>query len=306
MATPHVGAEPEDDRLHSARRVLAMLESLAARPEGATPKELSLALGLHLSTCYRLLNTLVATGYVTRHSSNGLFRLGPRVAYLHQGFLTALRPPLGAIPFVHALQSATGETAMLTRLEGDDAVITAVVAGSRPNPGPTGYVGLAVTAHCVTAGRALLAYLPTSHLETYLARRAADSNSPFPLTDPEGLRRELARIREAGYSLDLGSRPDVCCVAVPIVDRDGVVESSISTVAPCARFRREEKSLIDTAVAVARAIGSLQPHLGTRAEPSAADQDDAATQEKIKETIAAITEEMSRVGQSRVLGRPSP
>jgi DNA-binding IclR family transcriptional regulator len=303
MATQRVEFEPEDDSLRSAQRVLAMLESLAARPAGATPKELSQALGLHLSSCYRLLNTLVATGYVTRHASDGLFRLGPRVAYLHQGFLTALRPPLGAVPFVHALQSATGETAMLTRLEGDDAVITAVVAGSRPDPGPTGYVGLAVTAHCVTAGRALLAYLPTSELEAYLTRRAADSNSPFPLTDPERLRRELARIREAGYALDLGSHPGVCCVAVPIVDRVGGVESSISTVAPCARFRRAEKSLIDTAVAVARTIGSLQPLLETRAEPSAADQDDAATQEKTKEAIAAITEEMSRVGQSRVLRR---
>src|SRR4051812_28672750 len=120
----------EIDRLQSVRRALGLLEALAVRPGGATPKELSQALELHLSTCYRLLNTLVAGGYALRSTSDGLFRLGPRVAYLHHHYLAANQPPAAVVPFVHALQLATGETTMLTQLEGDDIVATQIVKGS--------------------------------------------------------------------------------------------------------------------------------------------------------------------------------
>jgi hypothetical protein len=66
----------ETEQLQTVRRALAVLEALAARPSGASPKELSQALDLHLSTCYRLLNALVAAGYATR--TGGLFRVGAR------------------------------------------------------------------------------------------------------------------------------------------------------------------------------------------------------------------------------------
>src|SRR5262245_23980941 len=119
----------EPEQLQTVRRALAVLEALAARPAGATPKELSQALGLHLSSCYRLLNALVDAGYAARY--DGLFRVGARVAYVHHGFLESVQPPPGVIPFVHALQLATGETSMLNQLEGDNVMATVTVAGNR-------------------------------------------------------------------------------------------------------------------------------------------------------------------------------
>ena len=230
MATQRVRSASATDRLHSVKRALAVLEAMAARPDGATPKELSQALGLHLSTCYRLLNTLVAAGYAA-HSSNGLFRLGPRVAYLHNGYLAALRPHPSTLLFVHALQLATGETVMFNQLEGDDVVITATVAGSRPDSYPPGYAGMAVPAHVLAPGRVLLAGLPAAQLEAYLTRCVTSPGiSPFPATTPAALREELARIRLAGYTLDRGEgNRDVCCVAAPVGDGNSFL-GSIATV----------------------------------------------------------------------------
>jgi DNA-binding IclR family transcriptional regulator len=298
MAMRRAAAEPEGDRLQSVKRSLAVLEALAVRPNGATPKEISQALDLHLSTSYRLLNTLAAAGYAVRCQGGGLFRLGPRIAFLHHGYLTALRPPAEALPFVHALQLATGETAMLGQLEGDDVVVTAVVAGSRPGAFPPGYIGLAAPAHAVAAGRALLAWLPAAQLDAYLARYVMASASPFPLTNPNALRAELAGIRQTGYALDRGGHPDVCCIAAPIVDRDDVVASSITTLAPCARFLREEPALVTVILAVARAIGALQPAVVTRDDRDGADlvEPEVATQERIEAALAMVSEVMSRVG----------
>jgi DNA-binding IclR family transcriptional regulator len=299
MAMRRVAAEPEADRLQSVKRALAVLETLAGRPHGVTPKELSRILGLHLSTSYRLVNTLVAAGYVARGADSGLFRLAQRVAYLHNGYLAALSPPAGALPFVHALQLATGESAMLTQLEGDDLVCTATVPGNRLGAHPPAYVGMAVAAHAVAAGRTLLAWLSSPQIEAYLARQAATPNSPFPVTNPAVLRAELERIRLAGYALDRGEgHPEICCIAAPVFDPTGAVVSSVSLMVSCARLGREERTLVATTLAVARAIGGL--HLDSPARDERIDveqqEPDAATKAEIEAALASVAEVMSRVG----------
>src|SRR5262245_2467329 len=178
--TRHDPAATETDQLQTVRRSLAVLEALAAHPAGATPKELSQTLGIHLSSCYRLLNALVDAGYVARYG--GLFRVGARVAYVHRGFLESVRPPTGVVPFVHALQLATGETAMLNQLEGDNLMATVTVAGNRSGVHPPGYVGQSAPAHAVAAGRVLLASWPAAQLEGYLTRHAPGSR--FPIKSP--------------------------------------------------------------------------------------------------------------------------
>jgi IclR family acetate operon transcriptional repressor len=299
MATRGAENGSGSELTRSVNRALAVLEALAARPSGATPKEISHALGIHLSTSYRLLNTLVATGYAARSPRSGLFRLGPRVAYLHHGFVTALRPPAEAVSFVHALQLATGETAILSQLEGDDAVSTAVAAGSRPGAFPPGYVGLGVPAYAIAAGRAILAWLPTPQLEAYLSRTASTPPvPPFLPLDAEALRRELEQIRREGVAFDRGEgNPGDCCIAAPISDGTGVV-GAICTIGPCARLRREESALVAIILQVARSVSALL--LGTPARDGwgGADHDapETATQTAVEARIAIISEAMSRVG----------
>jgi DNA-binding IclR family transcriptional regulator len=291
---------------HAVGRSLAVLEALAARPEGVSPKELSQMLGLHLSTTYRLLNMLRAAGYAARGAESGLFRLGSRLAYLHHGYLAALAPPPETLAFVHALQLATGETAMLTQLEGDDVISTAAVMGSRAGAFPTGYVGMAIPAHFTAAGRVLLAALPLAQREAYLARHAVMPGSPFPLGSPAALRGELERIRLAGYALDRGDErhPPVCCVAAPVGDPRREGTSALSLIAPCARFRAEEATLVAALLAVTRALAALQaaaaPHCVSGAGDAERDDPHPAISEATPEAIAAALAmaaiDMSRVG----------
>jgi IclR family acetate operon transcriptional repressor len=292
-----VERESEVDRLQSVRRALGVLEALAVRPGGATPKELSQALNLHVSTCYRLLNTLVSAGYATRPPGSGLFRLGPRVAYLHHHFLAATQPPAAVVPFVHALQLATGETTMFAELDGDDIVATEIVLGSRPAAVP-GYVGFSAPAHLTVSGRSILAWLTPAQIEGYIDRQTDSSALPFPPTSPNRLRTELNQIRHAGYAVDrCEGHPDFGRIAAPVLNQDDVV-GSVCIVAPCARFRKEEANLITVILAVARAISdllteTLQPNGPANSELP---EPEAATQAAIEAALAMITESMSRVG----------
>lgn len=298
MTRQAVETDEEGDRLRSVRRSLAMLEALAVRPAGASPKELSQALGVHLSTSYRLLNTLVMGGYVLRGPGNGLFRLGSRVAFLHNGYLASMRPLPSALPFVHALQLATGETTMLAQLEGDDVVAMAVVAGSRPLAYPAIHVGTAIAAHAVAAGKILLAGLPGAQIDAYIARQMARLEAPFPLSGPNALRTELAQMRRDGYAIDRGAgHPEVCCIAAPILDHLGTVSAAFSILAPCARFTREEPALIAIILAVTGAVATLQEDVTppNSRDASGETEPGAAAQAAIQAALASINAAMSRV-----------
>jgi DNA-binding IclR family transcriptional regulator len=289
--------ESEAESLLSARRTLAVLEALAARPEGATPKELSQTLDLHLSTCYRLLNTLAAAGYAVRGPGGGLFQLGPRVAFLYHGYMGARRPSPETLAFLHALQLATGETAMLSQLAGDEVVVLAVVPGSRAEAHPPGYVGIGLPAHILAAGKALVAWLPAARIEAFLGRLTSASEPPIAVPDPTVLRGELEQIRLCGYAVDRGGiHPDVCCVAAPIVNR-GAAKSAVAVVAPCHRFLREESALVATVLAVARTIGALQTttHAGVERTGDGRDEPERASQAAIAAAQAILAQAMSKV-----------
>ncbi|MFT4038309.1 MAG: IclR family transcriptional regulator [Thermomicrobiales bacterium] len=291
MTTPQPANDAGADQLHSGRRTLAVLEALAAQPAGVTPKALSQTLGLHLSTCYRLLNTLQAAGYVTR-TADGLFTLGRRVAYLNHRYETAIRPRPEMLAFLHALQLATGETAMLMRLEGDDVVIAAGVQGSRPGAHPAEYAGLAGPAYAFAAGRALLAWLPEPQQNAAIAHAArAPRAAWFPAITPDALRAELGTIRQLGYAMDLGNGDGaVCCLAAPARPRRAE-PCAVAVIAPCNRLHRERAQALPVLLEVTRAIGAL---LDTLPPPVAGDPD-IVTQGAIEAALAAVADAMSRV-----------
>jgi DNA-binding IclR family transcriptional regulator len=290
-----VKSEAAGDYLESAQRTLAALELLAGRPRGVTPKELSKALGLHLSTAYRLLNTLVAAGYSVRHPESGLFRLAQRVAYLHHGYLEGLQSP-GDVPFVHGLQMATGATALLSRLEGENVVCTAVVAASNPESNFPVYAGMAAPAHAIATGRVILAGLDAAHLEAYFARCAATTDSPFPLTRPSELREALARIRHDGYAVDRGEgHPDICCVAAPIGIEPGGVDTAINVMVTSAKLQQEEPALIAAVLAAARAIDSMRVVLAARGESRDKPGSGPQAIAEIRTSLESVAEVMSRV-----------
>ena len=273
MATPVPHPTPQPAGLQSVKRALGVLDALARHPDGTTPKGLSAELGLHLSTTYHLLNTLVAAGYVARCPASRLFQLGPRVPGLNHAFLASLRPSPGLLPFLQALQQATGETVHLARLRGDDAIIVALVEGSRPDSVPGGYVGCPLPAHAVAIGRALLAWAPAARTEAYLTRGDLSGYGPFRPSDARALRAELTRLRAAGYAVDpsRGGRGVVGCVAAPVVGVNGEVVEAMSVVAPRKRFEREEAALVAAVLAVTRAASALAggaPEVGPPGEAS--------------------------------------
>lgn len=199
--------------VRSLERAFELLEHLTDAGGELALSELTEKAGLPMPTVYRLVQTMVARGYVRQEPSRR-YSLGPRLIRLGEGASRLLGS--WARPALADLVDRLGETANMAVLEGDEVVYVAQVP-SRHSMRMFTEVGRRVLPHCTGVGKALLAQLPEEDVRALLARTGMPARTPRTFTDPDALMAELAVVRERGYALDdeeqeLGVR----CVAVPL------------------------------------------------------------------------------------------
>ncbi len=247
-------------------RGLTVLATLA-RQEGATLSDLAQTMGMPASTLHRLLATLDAHGFaemdpVTQHWRVGLgaFRVGS--AFLQRtNVVEAARAPM------RALMEATGETANLGLIDGDEVVFVAQAESHAPiraffRPGSRGAM------HASGIGKALLAALPRARVHALVGRTGLPGFTPTTLTTPDALAADLAATAERGWSFDDQERhPGMSCIAAVIRDSTGEPVAGVSVSGPSARFTPDRRGGIGaqvaaTAAEIARAIGGPPAAIG--------------------------------------------
>ncbi|MFQ5613878.1 MAG: IclR family transcriptional regulator [Anaerolineae bacterium] len=216
-------------------RAMSLLEVFSdERPEWSLT-DLAGATGLNRTTAYRLLTALASYEMVARNPDTDRYRLGPGVIVLAGRALRA--NPLRSIsrPELERLTATTGETATLEVLADGEVLIIDEVVGERLISGAQS-VGTRWPAFATSTGNAILAYLPEAERERIL-RASLPQITPKTVTEPEALRRQLARVREVGYAvvaegLELG----YVAVGAPVCDVDRRPVAAISLGGPTVRL----------------------------------------------------------------------
>lgn len=205
-------------------RGLAVLQALGDAGEGATVAELSTATDLDRAVLYRLLDTLVDSGFVVRDVETRRFHLGVALVELGARASRGLEVRRLALPGMRALMDQVKEAVCLAVRDRGDVV---VVDRVEP-PGLFVRVGyhvgfrhpLPVGAH----GRALLAFLDSDDQRALVERHPA-------------LGAELEASRARGFSLSTDElERGAAGVAAPILDRAGRPIASVGIVAPSPRM----------------------------------------------------------------------
>ncbi|MEU6409758.1 IclR family transcriptional regulator [Microbispora sp. NPDC046933] len=231
--------QPTRNNSSSLRRAIHVLNEIAAwQSDGgqdcALP-ELSKRLSMSKSTVHRLLAPLIDAGLVEQ-SPYG-YRLGQHTAYLGGIYLDRLDLRSVAREHLESLVASTGETAHLVLHSGTEMTYIDKVespAALRMHS----RVGVRMPLYCTGAGKALLAYLPAVVDE--VIARGLPSRTPTTIVDGEELRRDLARTRERGYSVDeVENEPGIRCVGAVVFGRDGRPAAAISLSGPENRLTRE-------------------------------------------------------------------
>jgi len=211
--------------VQSLERAFDLLERMADTGGEVGLSELSTSSGLPLPTIHRLMRTLVDCGYV-RQQPNRRYALGPRLIRLGESASRLLGT--WARPFLAELVEATGETANMALLDGDEVVYVAQVP-SRHSVRMFTEVGRRVLPHSTGVGKALLAHLPPAEVRALLARTGMPAATEKTITDPDAFLAELDRIRSLGYSIDDNEQEiGVRCLAVSVPDSPTAAAISIS------------------------------------------------------------------------------
>jgi IclR family acetate operon transcriptional repressor len=218
--------------VQSVERALDVLEALAEHGGEAALSEIAARTGLPYGTIHRLLQTLLARGYV-RQESDRRYALGGGLVRL--GGVAEGMVGTWARPHLARMVELSGETANLAVLEGDFVVYVAQVPSPR-RLRMFAEVGRRVLPHSTAVGKVLLAGRAAGEAVTLLERTGMPRRTPNTITEIRAMLAELALVRDRGYALDLGEEElGVHCLAVPVHDGDRVV-AAMSVSGPAERI----------------------------------------------------------------------
>ena len=234
-------------------RTLDVLGAFDERHRRLTLTRLAARSGLTPPTTLRIVRRLLAAGALER-TDDGSYVIGRRLWDL--GLLAPAQTGLRelASPYLHDLYGATLATVHLAVRDGTEVLYLDRLRGNSSVP-IVSTIGSRLPMHATGVGKVLLAHAPDDvqqQVMEHLARL-----TPYTITQPGVLRRQLARVRRDDYAttveeMSLGG----CSVAVP-VRRGPRVVASLGIVVPTLSTGRPR--LVSALQVAARGIGRLLP-----------------------------------------------
>jgi IclR family KDG regulon transcriptional repressor len=239
VAPPDIDDDVEEKArggVQSIGRAFAILEEVARNRDGIGLADLSKRVGLHNSTTFHLVRTMVSLGYIRQIKDSKRYRIGRPLFALAASALDEMEMVSMATPVLDDLARETGESSHFAARMGDTVVVMARTSG------PSAFqlaerVGVVRPAYCTALGKIILAALRPDQLERYLERIELKPLTPSTITEPRRLRKEIDEVRSAGIAFDDGEFDgEVRCAAMAVRDFSGQVVGAIGISGPVWRL----------------------------------------------------------------------
>ena len=252
------------DGVQSLGRAFALLEEIANQEHGIGLANLAKVVGLHSSTTFHLVRTLVSFEYVRQDAETRRYHVGHKLFSTAASALTENALVSTASPYMEELARKTGESVYVAARYGDEIMVIAVVPGTgavqlRGRPGSLR------PPHATALGKCLVAALPPAQLSSLLDRVPLPALTPTTITDRTVLLTELERVHRSGIAFDdCEFDAEVRCVAVPVYNFIGTVTAAIAVSGPAWRMKLQVvgetvSHLRETALAISAALGYVVP-----------------------------------------------
>jgi IclR family transcriptional regulator, acetate operon repressor len=233
-------------------RVFAILDTFKTGEPQMSLAELTVRTRIPKPSLYRITRDLVEAGILER--CPGGFCLGIKVFELGELVNSPRQLRDAALPYLEELYEITHEVVNLGVLSGTDVLYYAKIAGHKGMVLPT-RVGGRWPAHATALGKVMLAFAPQHNLRRVLAS-GLEQMTPYTITDPRRLLRQLEDVRREGVAYDLEeSKLGVVCVAAPVFV-DGRLSAALSVSGPSLRQgpKRWESALRRVSASISRTM----------------------------------------------------
>jgi len=253
--------------IQSLERAFGILEHIARHRDGITLAELCKSVGLHSSTTFHLVKTMVQLGYASQHAESKRYKIGRKVFSLAASSLDERELVTRATPVLELLSTRTSESAHFAIRSGADVVVVAKTEGAGMFQ-LVDRAGVVRPANATALGKVLLAALTPAELDRYLENRKLPRFTPKTIVERESLIAELEQVRRNEIAFDDGEfDAEVRCVAVPVYDFLGRVAGAIGVSGPM--WRLSLQSLQEKSRHVRQSASELSAELGYRGESNA-------------------------------------
>jgi DNA-binding IclR family transcriptional regulator len=217
------------------QRGLHLLQLFAQFERGLTTMQVARLSGLPVSTVHRFLMNLESAGFLNC-SAGGVYHLGLACFAVGQAALSQLDVRRVSLPYLLELNQQTRETIHLTVRHG----LTAVYVEKIDTPEQLrihSRIGAAVPLHCTAVGKVMLAFMPDQERDQTLRQLDLKRMTANTVGSLQELEAELLRVRKNGYACDLEEHEmHIRCIAAPLRNHTGAVQSSLSITAPAFRM----------------------------------------------------------------------
>ena len=225
-----------------------MLEAVARLGPGTSAKEIAKFAGVPTTTAYRMLNLLVADGFLVRVPDLSGFALGRRTAELAHA-ATESEPDISLHDVVEELRGHTRFGLHVASFGGGRLRLV----DKDPDHEIIAISTLAKDLHANALGKLLLAHDPSVRPDPELRRLPEHT-----VDDPVLLDRELSTIRCDGYAVEnQESRLGRAALAVPIRDQLAVVVGGLYVQGSVERVTARDRELVQFLFDGARRLTGL-------------------------------------------------
>ncbi|WP_353989510.1 IclR family transcriptional regulator [Pediococcus argentinicus] len=185
---------------------------LLSEHSGATLTLISQELSMNKTTVFRLLQTLITTGYVKKFNSQY------SLTHNNNLFSQPSAPSLNwiTIPIVKEIVNKYHATAFIGILESYEVVISQVFA-SEDNTDGLKKIGDSTPITMSALGKSIVAFLEPKQQEAFIEGMDFPDGTKYTLDNQNVIRQNLGEIKSQGFALDdEESEIGIRCLAVPI------------------------------------------------------------------------------------------
>ena len=244
-------------RIQVIDRASFILDAISRYSKPVKLKVLSAETGLHPSTAYRILHSLIDNRFVDRNEG-GEYQLGQRFLQLNNRLHTDIDLRAVAMPYMKKLRDKLGESINLTIREGDVVIYFEKVIPNRMMHVQQ-IVGSRAPLHVTAVGKLMLGVGGEEEIQSYAQRTNLPAYTRNTFSSLPALTEESLRGVQLGYALDNEEAEiDVGCIGVLLYEKSGSVIAGLSLSAP---IERRKDAWIDDLVQAGKAISTQLGYL---------------------------------------------
>jgi IclR family transcriptional regulator, KDG regulon repressor len=220
--------------VRAVERALDILLCFSGASNDLSLTELSVRVGLHKSTVFRLLASLESKGFVIRDPQTEKYRIGLRIWELAANFMQSDDPALLLLPEMERLRDALGETISLYLRDGRERVRIQAVQ-SKQAIRRVAPIGARLPLNVGASSKVLIAFADSEVRESLLRELPWVGES-----ERLAFERQMEEIRRLGFATSIEERETgAAAVAAPIWSNSGKLAVALGVSGPSNRLTVE-------------------------------------------------------------------